>query len=181
MQVTEPVLHWIKYVPYPTRADLGELLRTLTTANVEFIIIGGTAAVLHGAPTTTFDLDIVHRRTADNVQRLMDVLSSLDAIVREPTNRRLRPTADILMGPGQLLMSTTLGPLDALGQLHDGRGYDELIRRTVRMGDDSIPLLVLDLETLIEIKITTGRTKDKLVVPLLQALLKIEPKAPDSK
>ncbi len=80
---------------YPTRADLGELLRTLAAGNIEFIIIGGTAAVLHGAPTTTFDLDIVHRRTSDNVERLLVVLQNLDALVREPTHRRLRPTSQL--------------------------------------------------------------------------------------
>ena len=43
----------------PKQADLAALIEILTSSGVEFIVIGGAAAVLHGAPTTTFDLDIV--------------------------------------------------------------------------------------------------------------------------
>lgn len=160
-------------MPYPTRADLGGLLRALMQAKLEFVVVGGTAAVLHGAPTSTYDLDIVHRRTEENVDRFLAVLGALDAIVREPTARRLRPTKIILMGPGQLLMSTNLGPLDALGTLHDGRGFDELIGLTVQIGEGDASMNVIDLDTLIEVKLAAGRTKDKLVVPILLALKKV--------
>ncbi|MGB5547491.1 MAG: hypothetical protein WBM74_13035 [Polyangiales bacterium] len=61
-------------MPSAPTADVGELLRHLTKARVEFIIVGGAAAVLHGAPITTEDLDIVHRRTGDNVARLKAAL-----------------------------------------------------------------------------------------------------------
>lgn len=157
---------------YPARADLSALLRKLLEGKVEFIVVGGTAAVLHGSPTTTYDLDIVHRRSSENVERLLRVLGNLDAIVREPTNRRLRPSAVILSGPGQLLMSTSLGPLDALGVLHDGRGYEELVHKSVILGEGPKALRVIDLDTLIEVKIAAGRTKDKLIVPILMALRK---------
>lgn len=51
----------------------------------------------------TTDLDIVHRRTAENVARLLDVLHSLDATMRYDFARRgLRPTADMLAGKGQI-------------------------------------------------------------------------------
>jgi predicted nucleotidyltransferase len=50
--------------------DVGELLRQLSEAGVEFIVLGGARAVLHGALITTEDLDIVHRRKPENVARL---------------------------------------------------------------------------------------------------------------
>ena len=42
--------------------DLPSILEALVRQKVEFIIIGGMAAVAQGAPVTTFDLDICYRR-----------------------------------------------------------------------------------------------------------------------
>jgi hypothetical protein len=55
-------------VAHPIQADLDALIQALLAARIEFIVVGGAAAVLHGAPITTQDLDIVHRRTADRPQ-----------------------------------------------------------------------------------------------------------------
>lgn len=52
---------------HPEHADLARLIQALGDGGVEFIVVGGAAAVLHGAPITTRDLDIVHRRTPENV------------------------------------------------------------------------------------------------------------------
>jgi len=77
---------------HPKAADFPALLEALSSAGVEFIIVGGVAAVLQGAPITTTDLDIVHRRTPENVARLLDVLLKLDATMRYDFARRgLRP------------------------------------------------------------------------------------------
>jgi len=43
---------------------------------VETIVVGGVAAVLQGAPIATFDLDLVHRRSEENVARLQDALTA---------------------------------------------------------------------------------------------------------
>ena len=155
---------------HPREADLDALLQALVDTGVEFIVVGGAAAVLHGAPTSTQDLDIVHRRTSDNVGRLFALLEKLDAYIREPTHRRLRPTREHLAGEGQLNLSTQLGPIDPLCRLHDGRGYDELLSHTTVFEDGSTRIRVIDLDTLIEIKSGTGRAKDQLIVPVLLAL-----------
>ena len=155
---------------HPREADLDALLQALVDTGVEFIVVGGAAAVLHGAPTSTQDLDIVHRRTSDNVGRLFALLEKLDAYIREPTHRQLRPTCEHLAGDGQLNLSTQLGPIDPLCRLHDGRGYDELLSHTTVFEDGSTRIRVIDLDTLIEIKSGTGRAKDQLIVPVLLAL-----------
>ena len=54
---------------HPPTADLEALLRELVDANVEFIVVGGAAAVIHGAPVTTQDLDIVPRQHPGDVER----------------------------------------------------------------------------------------------------------------
>ena len=157
---------------HPEKADLDALIEALAKAGVEFVIVGGAAAVLHGSPTTTLDLDIVHSRSPENVARLMKVLDRLDARIRDPAGRLLRPTQELLQHGGQLRLTTTLGPLDPMGKLHDGRGYEELLEVSEWVTDGDLKLRVLDLRTLIEVKIEAGRAKDRLVLPVLIALLR---------
>lgn len=157
-------------MPSPGHADVGELLRRLADAGVEFIVVGGAAAVLHGAPITTEDLDIVHRRSPENVSRLKALLDELDARVRELANRRLPPQESALLGDGHVLLSTRLGPLDCLGTLIDGRGFEELVSHSESIKDEGVEFLVVDLPTLIEFKTKTGRSKDRLMLPVLIAL-----------
>ena len=157
-------------MPSPTHADVGELLRRLVDAGVEFIVVGGAAAVLHGAPITTEDLDIVHRRTPENVSRLKNLLQELNAHVRELANRQLVPQESALLGEGHVLLSTRLGPLDCLGALVDGRGFEDLVSHSESFADEGAEFRVLDLSTLIDIKTKTGRAKDRLMLPVLLAL-----------
>ena len=157
-------------MPSPTDADVGQLLRRLVDAGVEFIVVGGAAAVLHGAPITTEDLDIVHRRTPENVSRLKNLLQELNAHVRELANRQLVPQESALLGEGHVLLSTRLGPLDCLGALVDGRGFEELVSHSESFADEGSEFRVLDLSTLIDIKTKTGRAKDRLMLPVLIAL-----------
>ena len=127
--------------------------------------------MLHGAPITTQDLDIVHRRSPENVTRLLAVLDAIDAVIRPVlSGQPRRPTAELLAGRGQLNLSTNFGPLDPLCELHDGQGFEDLLPHSEEVTDGSLHLRVLDLPTLIAIKASTGRAKDKLVVPILLAL-----------
>jgi hypothetical protein len=76
-----------------------EILLRLADAGVEAIVVGMAAAVIQGAPTMTWDLDIVHHRTKDNIERLLGVLEDIDAVARGG-NRRIRPNSSHLIGPG---------------------------------------------------------------------------------
>jgi hypothetical protein len=164
---------------YPKEADLPALLAALCHAGIEFIIVGGAAAVLQGVPITTIDLDIVHRRTPENVTRLLALLLSLDATMRYDFARRgLRPTAEMLAGTGQINLSTSLGPLDPLCELAAGQGYDQLLSNSVEVTDEGRTVRVLDLPTLIEVKTKAGRPKDRIVLPLLIATLQERDKGP---
>ena len=127
--------------------------------------------MLHGAPISTRDLDIVHARDRANVDRLLGVLDKLDARVRDLAGPHLKPSRDALMGTGQTLLVTRLGPLDCMGALHDGRDFNALVQHTVRLSDDSLTIRVLDLPTLIAVKSEAGRPRDLLVLPLLRAIL----------
>jgi hypothetical protein len=159
-------------------ADLAGLLRALCEREVAFVIVGGAAAVLHGAPTTTQDLDIVPEQSEPNLDRLVTVLRDHHALVRDPAGRRLEPSPAALRGRGQIQLMTDLGPLDILCRLHDGRGYGELALHSIVIEAGNLRIQVIDLPTLIEIKSSTGRARDRIVVPILLALLREREQAP---
>ncbi|MBN2196745.1 MAG: hypothetical protein JW751_28315 [Polyangiaceae bacterium] len=77
----------------------------------------------------------------------------------------------MLGGRGQINLSTSLGLLDRLCEIDDGPGYEELLPHTDEITDGLISLRVLDLPTLISVKLNTGRAKDRMVVPVLVATL----------
>lgn len=155
-------------------AKLVEALRLLATERVEAILVGMLSAVVRGAPATTFDIDIVHRRTPENVDKLLRVLLSIDAVHRGDS-RRLQPTAARLMGPGHQLLSTRLGDIDCLGQLHEGDTYEDLLEHSDPMPlGEGLSLRILRLEKLIDIKRAAGRAKDRAVLPLLEETLAAE-------
>jgi predicted nucleotidyltransferase len=148
-----------------------ESLRELARANVEFVVVGMVSGVLQGAPVSTFDLDIVHRRTAENVDRLLLVLQRLQAVYRGDP-RGLAPTKEHLFGPGHQLLATTMGDLDVLGTIDGERAYEDLVDAAEALDiGDGLAVRVLKLEELIGIKRRAGRPKDLAVIPLLQSTL----------
>jgi hypothetical protein len=66
----------------PKTPRFRDALEALRRHRVDFIVVGGVAAVLNGAPISTFDLDIVHRRDRENL--------AADARREEPQVLRLR-------------------------------------------------------------------------------------------
>ncbi len=149
------------------------LLQALTAGEVRFIVVGGIAAVAQGAPVVTFDVDIVHERSPENVQRLLEVLSGIGAVyVRGPGSPPIAPREELLLGEGHHILTTLHGRLDVLGRIEGGRGYDELLPNTVesRVGDAAVRLL--SIETILEIKRASPRPKDQAVIALLEAVLR---------
>jgi hypothetical protein len=149
-----------------------DLLQLLSEHEVDFIVVGMTAGILHGAPVTTVDLDIVHRRTPENVGRLLRALEALDAVYRHDA-RSLRPKESHLIGPGHQLLATTHGDLDCLGAIDQDRGYDELLAHSEEMALSSgRRIRVLSLPALIDAKERSSRPKDLAALPVLRATLK---------
>lgn len=148
------------------------IFRGLHEAGVEHIVVGGMAAVLQQAPIFTEDLDIVHRRTPENVARLLRWLLAHGAYHRlDLANRRLPPQEDGLLGHGHLNLQTDLGKLDVLCEIGENEGYEELLPDTTVLHDGPFPLRVLGLARLISVKARAGRPKDRAVLPVLMATL----------
>ena len=152
--------------------DFYAMLAAFHKAGVQFLVVGGLAAVLNGAPINTNDVDVVHSRDAANIARLLPVLESLDAIYRIQPERRLRPTESYLVSPGHQNLVTRYGPLDLLGTIGRNLSYEDLLPHSVEMDiGEGIRIRVLDLETLIAVKEELGGEKDRAVLPTLRRTL----------
>ena len=77
----------------------------------------------------------------------------------------------MLSGRGHVNLSTKLGPLDPLCEVGDSLGYDERLQHSELIEDQGLAVRVVDLPTLIALKVKAGRPKDRMVVPILVATL----------
>ncbi|MDM8516008.1 hypothetical protein QUF76_07405 [Desulfobacterales bacterium HSG16] len=152
--------------------DLGALIKGLKGAGIEFIIVGGVAAVAQGAPVTTFDLDIVHRQTDENIDKLMDFLASIGAYLRRPDDKIMKPTEEYLKGKGHVLLTTRFGPLDILAVIEKGCGFEELISDAVEFEFQGRVVHVLDLAAIVSLKRDSKDPKDRLRLPVLEEALR---------
>ncbi len=148
-----------------------EILDVLNQHQVEYIVVGGVAAVIHGTPTTTFDLDTLVRVDRANAERLVTALSQLEARFREH-REVIQPTVDHILAGGHLLLMTRAGPLDVLGFIGEQQRYEDLLGASseLQMRDGSTR--VLGLEALITEKRRMGRTKDIAAAELLEEVLR---------
>lgn len=155
-----------------SKPDFVEILRTLVSEGVDFIVVGGVAAVLQGAPISTFDVDVVHSRTPENVDRVLVAIRVLEARYRGQPGREAVPDRSHLSSPGHQLLVTRAGPLDLLGVIGLSRGYDELLEHTVELeiGPGTV-VRVLDLPMLIRTKEEAGRDRDRAVLAILRRTL----------
>ena len=156
-------------IPAPKFKDALEIL---AKHGVELVVVGGVAGVLNGAPVATFDLDVVHARYAENLDRLLVALNELEARYRDPAGRELRPELSALAGGGQHLLMTSCGPVDVLGEIGRGRRYEDLLPEAVPVHIGAITVQILGLPALIRSKEEAGRDKDKAVLDVLRQTLR---------
>lgn len=155
-----------------TGADLSSILEGLIKADVKFILVGGLAAVVQGAPVTTLDVDIVYKRSSENIAKLFAFLQSIAAFYRRPDDKVIKPKEEDFLGMGHALFTTRLGPLDVLAVIEEGKTYEYLINHTVEIEFRGNTIRVLDLKMLVELKRTSKDPKDKQRLPVLEETLR---------
>jgi hypothetical protein len=154
--------------------DAPELLglRVLLEEHVAFILVGGLACVVQGAPFVTQDVDIVHARSPENVKRLLKALLRLDARYRGRPGDPIPPSEEALSGPGHQLLMTRAGALDALGTIEQGAGYEDLIGDTIELDLGlGAPVHVLSICRILALKANTTHLKDLRTISALRAVL----------
>ncbi len=152
--------------------DYRELIRRLVTCHVQFIIVGGLAATVHGSSRSTDDLDIVYSRSNENITRLVDCFAPLSPYLRgAPLGLPFRWESQTLLKGLNFTLTTSLGPVDLLGEIVLGGSYEELLPFAQDMNIFDCEFLVLGLKRLIEVKRAAGRPKDLEAIAELQVIL----------
>ena len=140
---------------------------------VDYVLIGGLAAVLHGSALVTNDADICPNRDPENLARLADALRELDARVRtpsEPGGVAFACDAEFLAWMQMLNLDTTAGQFDIAFAPAGFAGYDELVEQAIPYDIDGVRVLVAALPDIIRSKQTANRLKDQAALPHLYAL-----------
>ncbi len=145
------------------------LLAALADAGVDFIVVGGVAATVHGSSRLTQDLDVVYGRDAANLDRLVDALAPLRPYLRgAPPGLPFRFDVETLESGLNFTLTTTSGDIDLLGEILGGGGYQQLLADTIVIELDDLSFHCLGLSRLIEVKRAAGRPKD------LEAIAELE-------
>ena len=112
----------------PTETDFAKALMVLKEGDVEFIIVGGVAAILNGLGYTTYDLDVVYSRERANIQKLVRCLEPYSPYLRgAPPGLPFKlDERTVRMGLNFTLV-TAFGDLDLLGEVTAIGGYRELL------------------------------------------------------
>jgi len=152
--------------------DIPALIRLLKAYDVEFIVIGGVAAAAHGTARATFDLDVVYRRTPENIERLASSLQTHSPSLRNaPPGLPFRFDSETIRRGLNFTLDTDFGPLDVLGEVTGGGKYEDLLPFTIPLAAFGVSCLCLNLERLIAVKRAAGRPKDFEAIAELEALL----------
>jgi hypothetical protein len=149
-------------------------LEALLEAEVDFVLIGGLAARLHGSPTVTDDLDISHAKERANLERLAACLSEMNATLRLPDpDERVDIALDwrLLHAADNFTFTTDFGPLDCLALPAGIESYGELASRALMMKlGGKVGIRVASIDDLMAMKNAAGRRKDLIELEILAAL-----------
>jgi predicted nucleotidyltransferase len=152
--------------------DFKALVRVLAEGGVEFIVVGGFAARLHGSARLTSDMDVVYQRSIENIRRLVLALTPYHPYLRgAPPGLPFRWDAATVQRGLNFTLTTDIGDLDILGEITGGGGYEALIPHTQTIHVFGIDCRCLGLEGLIQVKRAAGRPKDFEAIAELEAIL----------
>ncbi len=147
------------------------LLGALVDSGVDFILVGGVAATVHGSARLTTDVDIVYRRLPENIRKLAAALAPLEPSLRgAPPGLPFRLDAETIQHGLNFTLSTRAGALDLLGEIAGGGGWEDLSDHTIGVEVFGFSCKCLDLDTLIAVKRAAGRPRDLETVAELEAL-----------
>lgn len=151
-----------------------EVFAALERHGVRYVLIGGLAAILHGATHVTSDADIVPEIGRENLERLSAALKELNARIRvagEPEGVPFDHSGESLSRVQTWNLVTDRGNLDITFVPSGTRGYDDLARDARPVVVRGIAVPVASLADVIRSKEAAGRDKDRLVLPVLRRIL----------
>jgi hypothetical protein len=151
--------------------DLAQIIPPLVRAKVDFILIGGMAAILHGSARVTFDVDLVYSRTHENIERLAAALAPHGPYLRDaPRGLPFAWDAKTIRSGLNFTLTTSLGDVDLFGEVAGGRTYEDLLPDSFDVEAFGVQFKCVNLPTLIRIKESAGRAKDREAIAELRVL-----------
>jgi hypothetical protein len=155
--------------------DFASLLAVLGKYKVEFIVVGGAAAIVHGSARLTQDLDIVYDRSPENIDRLVTSLKDEKPYLRgAPPGLPFFWDRLTLTRGLNFTLTTSLGDIDLLGEISGGGTYHELKANAIELNVFDTRCLCLSLTQLIHAKRAAGRPKDLEALAELEAIAETE-------
>lgn len=151
------------------------ILETLERHEVRFILIGAAAAIAHGSPIPTEDVDITPARDPENLERLANALRELGAKLRTPNDPVEFPVDGPFLNVGEMwTLATPHGDLDISFIPSGTRGYEDLQRNAVELElGPGLLVKVASLADVIRSKQAAGRLKDLGQLPALRQTLEV--------
>lgn len=154
--------------PRVAEFDPGAILEVLDRHHVDYVLIGGYAALLQGSNMSTIDIDIVPARPKSNLADLAAALTDLEAAIRA-TGTEVPPfsaSAEWLQGLSVLNLTTRFGDLDlTFAPSGFTEGFAALRATAIPMTIDGVRVLVASLDDVIASKEAAGRDKDFEALP----------------
>jgi hypothetical protein len=151
--------------------DINRLLQRLCDADIDFVIVGGFAATLHGSSLVTRDLDVCATLSSENVAKLRDALRDL-----KPAHRMTSQKISFLDNPDpgveirNLYLRTDFGPVDILTSILGVGEFDRVRAASIEVELFERTCRVMSLDDLILAKEALGREKDLLAAKELRAV-----------
>lgn len=155
--------------------NLNLLLKRLLEAQVDFILIGGYSAVIHGSSQVTHDLDICAVMTDEQLDRLKTALKDLDP--RHRMNPTFQPSLNDTPKDSKEMQNyylrTKAGVLDILAEVSPVGDFQRIKEKAITVNLFNHPCHVISLDDLITVKSAMNRPKDKFVLDELLAVKKM--------
>lgn len=159
---------------WPEEYDAHELLRRLTAAEVDYVVIGGVAVILHGSARLTRDLDIIIAPDEGNLERLGRVLVESGAQLREIEEKvPFVPDAATLRNVQLLALTTDAGWIDVHRTADGAPPYDRLRDAAERMDVGGFTVLVASIDDMLAMKNAAGRPEDLVDIAALEAIKRL--------
>ncbi|MBM3993698.1 MAG: hypothetical protein FJ303_06035 [Planctomycetes bacterium] len=153
-------------------SNFREILPTLVAHRVKFILIGGGAAIAHGASRLTYDVDVVYARDPQNIACLASALADKTPYPRgAPPGLPFQWDERTIASGLNFTLTTSMGDLDLLGEVVGGGAYEQLLPYTEQWEAFGIKCRIVTLEKLIQLKRAAGRPKDMDAIAELQGIL----------
>ena len=152
--------------------NLAELTRRLIKAQVEFVMVGGFAALAHGVMRSTRDVDICCRFSEANLMRIQRAFVDLHAVHFPRTDLPLELTPALCARLKNLYLKTDLGRIDCLGEVLGIGDFDEVMKHSIELELPAGKCRVVDIDTLILAKEAMDRGHDRITVRELKEIKK---------